>query len=148
MLLPAPKGVAIPSIEPFEYCLRVPNDARAVPVARTTLRAALSAHGLGELAGRAELLAGEMLTNAIVHTAGDAELRMRWSEWEVLRMTVWDTCAEPPCPRAGHPYADNGRGLKLLQTLADRWNYFSSPRGLSGDEAKAVWCELTRAAPA
>ncbi|MEU1671692.1 hypothetical protein ABZ752_06645 [Streptomyces roseifaciens] len=70
LLLPVPKPVlSVPDeIEPFEYRLRVPNDARAVPIARGATRAFLAAHGLGELTGRAELLACELLTNAIVHT--------------------------------------------------------------------------------
>ncbi|MFE0042540.1 ATP-binding protein [Streptomyces albireticuli] len=143
----APATADTTVVEPFEYILHVPHDPRAVRVARTTLRAALTAHGLDELTGRAELLAGEMLTNAIVHTTGDAELRVRWSEWEVLRMTVWDSCPQPPGVRVSHPYSDSGRGLALLQLLADRWNYFSLPRGLTTTESKAVWCEITRKVP-
>ncbi|MBT2384084.1 ATP-binding protein [Streptomyces sp. ISL-11] len=148
MPLPAPAHLPAPAVEPFEYTLHVPHDPRAVRVARTTLRAALTAHGLTELVGRAELLAGEMLTNAIVHTTGNAELRLRWSEWAILRMTVWDSCPTPPDARTTHPYSDNGRGLHLLQTLSDRWNYFSLPRGLTTTESKAVWCEISRKVPA
>ncbi|GAA2724024.1 MULTISPECIES: ATP-binding protein [Streptomyces] len=141
MLLPFPVKETAERIEPFEYSLLVPHDARAVRVARTTLRAALLAHELGELIGRAELLANEMLTNAIVHTSGTAELSLWWSEWRVLRVTVRDNCPRPPTPRAVRPYGENGRGLRLLQALADRWGHAPSP----GGGAKSVWCEISRA---
>ncbi|MDT0548601.1 MULTISPECIES: hypothetical protein [Streptomyces] len=53
-----------PAVAPFEYCLHIPHDPRAVRVARVD---------------RAELLASEMLTNAIVHAGGEADLRVKWS---------------------------------------------------------------------
>ncbi|WP_058045926.1 ATP-binding protein [Streptomyces roseifaciens] len=147
LLLPVPKPVlsAPDEIEPFEYRLRVPNDARAVPIARGATRAVLAAHGLGELTGRAELLACELLTNAIVHTTDAAELRVSWSQWEVLTLTAWDSGDLPPAPRsASHPYDDNGRGLTLLRSLADNWGHFASPHGFTCRPSKAVWCSITR----
>ncbi|MEU4209702.1 ATP-binding protein [Streptomyces sp. NPDC026206] len=148
---PQPQPHPAPDIEPFEYRLHVPHNPRAVRVARATLRAALIAHGLGELAGRAELLAAEMLTNAITHTTGDAELRLCWSQWGVLRMTVWDTSPRPPDTRAVHAYdpsSESGRGLRLLQMLADRWDSYILRRDLFDGASKAVWCEITRRVPA
>lgn len=146
MLLPAPKPApAAPEIEPFEYRLRVPNDARAIPLARSTVRAALTAHKLGELAARAELLASELLTNAIVHTVDEAELRISWSQWDVLTLTAWDTEDLPPTPRSNpHPYDVDGRGLALVRSLADRWGVYSSPHGFTCGASKAVWCSITR----
>ncbi len=139
MLLPLPaRKPSTPAIEPFEYRLLIPHDARAVRVARTTLRAALISHGLNELTGRAELLAGEMLANAIVHTSGDAELSVWWSQWGVLRMTVRDTSPRPPTLRAVRPYGEDGRGMRLLQALADRWGCSPLP------SSKSVWCEISR----
>ncbi|MCC3777987.1 ATP-binding protein [Streptomyces sp. UNOB3_S3] len=135
--------------EPFEYRLLIPHDARAVQVARTSIRAALTAHGLRELIGRAELLAGEMLTNTIVHTSSTAELTLAWSQWETLRVAVRDACARTPTLRvAARPFDSDGRGLCLLQTLADRWGYTPLHRDLHGEETKTVWCEISRRVPA
>ncbi|MBF6044380.1 ATP-binding protein [Streptomyces sp. NRRL B-1677] len=153
MLLPAPKldYLPAPEIEPFEYRLRVPNDARAVPIARGTVRAVLTAHGLAELLPRAELLASELLTNAIVHTVDDAELCISWSQWDVLRLTACDTDDLPLSPHPDphpHPYAVNGRGLTLLRSLADNWGHYSEPHGFTCGATKAVWCSLTRSGQA
>ncbi len=147
MLLPAPKPAVAPEIEPFEYRLRVPNDARALPIARGTVRAVLTAHELADLVSRAELLASELITNAIVHTVDDAELRISWSQWDVLTLTAWDTDDLPPAPRAvPHPYDVGGRGLALLRSLADHWGHFSEAHGFTCGSSKAVWCSITRAA--
>lgn len=56
-MLPRP---AVPAIAPFEYCLQIPHDPRAVGVARASLRSTLSAHELPELIDRAELLVSEL----------------------------------------------------------------------------------------
>ncbi|WP_030836208.1 hypothetical protein [Streptomyces hygroscopicus] len=42
-----------PPVAPFEYCLHIPHDPRAVGVARASLRTALTAHELPELVERA-----------------------------------------------------------------------------------------------
>ncbi|MFI7875340.1 ATP-binding protein [Streptomyces salinarius] len=69
---PAP----IPFNEPWEYELRFP---RGPAVARTTLKAVLGAHGLGEFTDRAELLASELATNAVRYSVGPATVRLRWT---------------------------------------------------------------------
>ncbi|MEU8580570.1 ATP-binding protein [Streptomyces abikoensis] len=139
----------LPHAETFEYRLLIPHDARAVQVARASIRAALTAHGIRELTGRAELLAGEMLTNSIVHTAGTAELTLAWSQWESLRLAVRDSGARTPAIRTTtRPFDSDGRGLRILQTLADRWGYTPLHRDLHGEETKTVWCEISRRVPA
>ncbi|MEU3351972.1 ATP-binding protein [Streptomyces sp. NPDC037389] len=148
-LPPTPKPSPAPDVEPFEYRLLIPHDARAVQVARTTIRATLIAHGLRELIGRTELLAGEMLTNTIVHTTSTAELTLAWSQWGTLRVVVRDACAKTPALRtATRPFDSNGRGLRLLQALADRWGYTPLHRDLYGEETKTVWCEISHRVPA
>lgn len=104
-----------PAVAPFEYCLHVPHDPRAVGVARASLRTALTAHELPELIERAELLASEMVTNAIVHAEGEADLRVKWYA-ERLRMTVWDTSATPPSRREIHMDSECGAGAATTGT--------------------------------
>ncbi|MEU1668750.1 ATP-binding protein [Streptomyces sparsogenes] len=132
-----------PAVAPFEYSLHIPHDPRAVRVARASLRTALTAHELPELIERAELLASEMLTNAIVHTGGEADLRLKWYA-ERLRMTVWDTSSTPPGLRKVGADSEGGRGLHLLELLADSWNHFPLNGELWGPASKVVWCEISR----
>ena len=43
----------------------------------------------------AELLATELIANAVLHTKGPAALRVRWSDG-MLRIGAWDADPEPP----------------------------------------------------
>lgn len=81
----------------WEYCLSVPNDLRAVTVSRRTLRLILTLHGLIGLVDAAELLATELISNAVLHTEGPAALRVRYAGG-TLRIGAWDTDPEPPEP--------------------------------------------------
>ncbi|MFI1481327.1 ATP-binding protein [Streptomyces sp. NPDC020747] len=125
----------------WEYSINLPHTPLAVGVARGALRLMLRAHGLGELIVTAELLVSELVTNAHVHAPGPSCLRVKRSEkW--LRLSVWDTSGEPPRIRwagmvAG---AEGGRGLGVVEELADRWGHYSV--GLSRTGGKLVWCEL------
>ncbi|MGI5454975.1 ATP-binding protein [Streptomyces sp. CA-249302] len=129
--------------EPWEYCLSIPNDPRAVTVSRRTLRLILTAHGLIGLVDVAELLATELVTNAVRHTKGPAALRVRWSPPGTLRIGAWDADPEPPEPpvpltRLGE--AEAGRGLLLVRACADVWGWH--PLSRHGNRGKYVWCEL------
>ncbi|WP_329137619.1 ATP-binding protein [Streptomyces sp. NBC_00670] len=129
--------------EPWEYCLYVPNDPRAVTVSRRTLRLILTMHGLIRLVDVAELLAAELISNAVRHTKGPAALRLRWSAG-VLRIGAWDADPAPPEPpvpleRMAEP-AEDGRGLALVMACADVWGW--QPLSTEGNCGKVVWCEL------
>ena len=65
--------------ESWEYTLYLPNDPRSVTVSRRTLRLILTMHGLIRLVDVAELLAAELVSNAVRHTKGPAALRVRRS---------------------------------------------------------------------
>ncbi|GAA3990355.1 MULTISPECIES: ATP-binding protein [Streptomyces] len=136
----------MPETEPWEYTLSIPHDPRAVTVCRRTLRLILTLHGLIRLADTAELLATELVANAVLHTKGPATLRVRWSAG-VLRIGAWDADPEPPPP----PHdltdltdAENGRGLALVRACSDLWGW--QPLARNGSRGKYVWCELTAAA--
>ncbi len=107
----------MPENEPWEYTLYIPNDVRAVTVSRRTLRLILTMHGLISLVDTAELLATELVANAVRHTKGPAALRVRWAAG-VLRIGAWDADPEPPEPpgeleRLGE--GEEGRGLALVR---------------------------------
>ncbi|MEU5095798.1 ATP-binding protein [Streptomyces sp. NPDC020996] len=135
----------MPESEPWEYCLYIPNDPRAVTVSRRTLRLILTLHGLIRLVDVAELLAAELVTNAVSHTKGPAALRVRCAAG-VLRIGAWDADPEPPEPPRppGQPAdLENGRGLALVRACADLWGWH--PLARHGNRGKFVWCELAAA---
>lgn len=130
---------------PWEYSLSIPDDLRAVTVSRRTVRLILTMHGLIGLVDTAELLATELVSNAVRHTKGPAALRVRWSAG-VLRIGAWDADPEPPEP-PGKPEslaeAEEGRGLVLVRACADLWGW--QPLARDGNRGKYVWCDLVAA---
>ncbi|WP_221348437.1 ATP-binding protein [Streptomyces beigongshangae] len=140
------------AIEPWEYTLSIPNDPRAVTVCRRTLRPILTVHGLIGLTDVAELLAAELVSNAVCHTKGPAALRLRWRD-EILRIGAWDGDPEPPRPApsvsdlagagagaGAGAETESGRGLALVQACADVWGWH--PLSKDGGRSKYVWCDL------
>ncbi|AZS87135.1 ATP-binding protein [Streptomyces griseoviridis] len=130
--------------EPWEYSLYIPNDLRAVTVSRRTLRLILTMHGLIRLVDVAELLATELVSNAVRHTKGPAALRVCWVPPGTLRIGAWDADPEPPAPPTPLERADEeGRGLALVQACSEVWGWH--PLSRLGNRGKYVWCELAAA---
>ncbi|MGE9693053.1 MULTISPECIES: ATP-binding protein [unclassified Streptomyces] len=112
-------------------------DLRAVGEARHALRELLDRHGQeASCADTAELLTSELVTNALVHTADDAVLTAVVRRGR-LRVEVRDQAKGVPRARTAVPEEQTGgRGLGLVQTLADAWGVRAVGAG------KAVWFEL------
>ncbi|MFD8630769.1 SpoIIE family protein phosphatase [Streptomyces sp. NPDC059533] len=87
----------------------------------------------------AVLMVSEMVTNVLVHTDGDA-LLVAEAVGELgerrLRVEVADTSDELPHKRHPGEMASSGRGVLLMEMLADSWGV--DPRG----EGKTIWFEL------
>ncbi|MFE9446994.1 ATP-binding protein [Streptomyces sp. NPDC006739] len=132
--------------ETWDYTLYVPNDLRAVTICRRTLRLILTMHGLIGLVDTAELLAAELVSNAVRHTKGPAALRVRRSAEGAVWIGAWDADPEPPRPPQRTEEAselEEGRGLVLVSACAAHWGWQPSAR--FGDRGKFVWCELAAA---
>ncbi|MFE7235405.1 ATP-binding protein [Streptomyces sp. NPDC002405] len=111
-------------------------DLKAVPEARRALRALLRHWGRPGTSEVAELLTSELVTNALVHTDDDAILTATVSP-RGLRVEVRDFVARRPRPRTpGTGDGTGGRGLVLVQSLADTWGVCMHGVG------KSVWFEL------
>ncbi|MDJ0385655.1 ATP-binding protein [Streptomyces sp. G-G2] len=118
--------------------LEVGPDPAEVGRARRWARSRLAGCGIGDdepLAETLVLLISELVTNAVVHTGCPAVLRMLFGGPGV-RVEVADASDRPPAPRHAEGGDTNGRGLELVDGLADRWGWQREGAG------KRIWCEI------
>jgi anti-sigma regulatory factor (Ser/Thr protein kinase) len=92
-----------------------------------------------ELLDQVVLLTSELVTNAVLHGRGPVELRIE-DDGRLIRIEISDGHPDP-LPRDGDRPPDtqqSGRGLLIVDSLADRWGYrlHRAPPG------KTVWFEL------
>ncbi|MGK5632494.1 ATP-binding protein [Streptomyces sp. URMC 123] len=120
------------------------GDLTAVAEIRAALRELMRHRAWGGPDHRAvaELLASELVTNALVHTDRGAEVtatvlpgRVGRTEDRLL-VEVRDFASRGPAPRTPDGEGTHGRGLVLVQSLADAWG--ARPHGTG----KVVWFEL------
>ncbi|MEV1047609.1 ATP-binding protein [Streptomyces sp. NPDC049916] len=70
----------------------------------------------------------ELVTNAHVHAHSDAQLILLWDE-RCLHVTVHDSSPELPTPRQPEPGTPGGRGLRIIDAVADNWKTNRCTRG-------------------
>ncbi|MFE4329522.1 SpoIIE family protein phosphatase [Streptomyces sp. NPDC056831] len=110
-----------------------------VAAARQQLRELLHDWADPEQVDAAVLMISEMATNVLVHTDGDALLVAQATGEHGerrLRVEVADGSDELPHKRRPGEMASSGRGLLLMEMLADAWGV--DPRGAG----KSIWFEL------
>lgn len=89
-----------------------------------------------DLASRVAVVVSELATNAIRHAKSAFLLEVRTDDGGV-RVTVSDADPAPPRQIVGGKRSDpTGRGLVIVEALADRWGFHPAGAG------KAVWAEL------
>jgi anti-sigma regulatory factor (Ser/Thr protein kinase) len=66
------------------------------------------------------LTVSELVTNAHVHAHSNAQLVMTWDE-RCLHISVHDGSSELPAPRSAGTERVGGRGMFLVDALADEW---------------------------
>ncbi|MFC8695325.1 ATP-binding protein [Streptomyces parvus] len=129
--------------------LEVGPDPAEVGRARRWARSRLVGSGIGDdepLAETLILLISELVTNAVVHTGCPAVLRMLFGGGAsgtagTVRVEVADASDRPPLQRHAAGEDTGGRGLELVDGLADRWGWLPEGAG------KQIWCEVDRSAP-
>lgn len=119
----------------------------AVGEARAELRKVLTSWGAAEsVVDSALLVLSELLTNAQRHGRVPGRqvetrfLRLRGAGGDGVRVEVHDTSPRRPAQGTPAPYSCEGRGLVLVDGVADRWGV--ADRGGPG---KTVWAECTAA---
>ncbi|MGW2646903.1 SpoIIE family protein phosphatase [Streptomyces sp. NPDC001393] len=117
-----------------------PGDPEALSQARHLIRAAVRSWGYRDRADEIELVADELITNALMHTEGSAIVTLRALDGghRTLRIEVEDSSSALPRRREAGADGVSGRGLLLVDMLADAWGVEARGGG------KAVWCEFRR----
>jgi hypothetical protein len=93
--------------------------------------------GVERIASLAELVASELVTNGVMHARTTLYLTLRMSD-DTLTVALRDGDPRPmyrPDP-SGRPADEHGRGLLLLDAMADAWG--SSPTA----DGKVVWANI------
>lgn len=115
-----------------------------IAAARQQLRDLLHDWADPEQVDAAVLMVSEMATNVLVHTDGDALLLAQATGEHGerrLRVEVSDGSDELPHKRRPGEMASSGRGLVLMEMLADAWGV--DPQGAG----KSIWFELNESGP-
>ncbi|MFG2120314.1 SpoIIE family protein phosphatase [Streptomyces sp. NPDC048710] len=115
-----------------------PGDPEALIQARHMICAAVRSWGARDRADEIELVADELITNVLMHTEGSAIVTLRALEGSGrrLRVEVEDSSSALPRRRDAGVDGVSGRGLLLVDRLADVWGVEARGGG------KCVWCEF------
>lgn len=125
--------------------LRLPPAQSSPAVARAAVYEAVLEADLTAVLDEAMLLTTELVTNGVVHARTELEIEIIASADAIsvmvldrrcgpLALTGWDATTPGPTPEA----TERGRGLLLVDRLADRWGT------LHHREGKGVWFWLRR----
>lgn len=117
---------------------RIDPAPRAASLARRFVRQTLTGAKLApEVIETVELLTSELVTNIILHAGVPGELTVRMLPTAV-RVQVRDQEAALPRLRVAKEMSESGRGLVLVDAMADAWGVEPDRNG------KTVWFEVGR----
>ncbi|WAP56254.1 ATP-binding protein [Streptomyces sp. S465] len=141
----APQGQVPVTVRTFAQ--RFSATRRGARLARLLSVHQLTAWGLSPGGGghdAAVLVVAELAANAVLHgrvPGRDFAVRLTYDErGGVLEIEVSDTHEKCPVPKAPTSEDEEGRGLLLVEALADRWG-IRERRG----PGKTVWARITEA---
>ncbi|MFI1035450.1 SpoIIE family protein phosphatase [Streptomyces sp. NPDC020951] len=117
----------------------LPADPAVVAQARRLVTAQLSAWNLTEASFVTELVASELVTNAIRHA--DPPIQLRLIHDRHLICEVSDASSTAPHLRRARTYDEGGRGLLLVAQLTRGWGTRHTGTG------KTIWAEQSLDAP-
>jgi anti-sigma regulatory factor (Ser/Thr protein kinase) len=116
--------------------VRLAAGPAAVPEARSQVRDAIRYWEVPVDPDVAILLTSELVTNAILHAAGQVVMLVISCSRDQLRVDVHDTSRMLPELADAPADAETGRGLVLVATLSAEWGFYRTPGG------KAVYFTL------
>jgi serine phosphatase RsbU (regulator of sigma subunit) len=116
-----------------QACWSLSGDLTSAREARRLVIKPLEKWQLGTFVPITQLLASELVTNAIRYAGGPVTLRLICEDTLVCEVAD----SSPALPRLWDPAGDDerGRGLQIVSRLSHRWGSRRTPTG------KVVWCE-------
>jgi serine/threonine-protein kinase RsbW len=128
---PAPRADGLEQLE-------LPPQRSSARLARHWVMHTLASSGVtGPQNQVVELLTAEVVANAAVHGPSDGTIRVTaWTDARNAYVSVSDDSSVSPVVRHPEPSDLSGRGMALVQALADDWGVEVGPEG------KTVWFSL------
>jgi PAS domain S-box-containing protein len=127
--------VRTPGAPKASACTMIQPGPQHVEGGRRFVRDILNGWDQAELAPTACLLVSELLTNAMRHTCEPIGLRLHHAGNEIIA-EISDDHPQLPRRTLPEPADEDGRGLTLVDALADRWG------SLPANGSKIVWFAL------
>ena len=128
---------AISLHEALPIPVTLPASPVSASVARQVLHMSLSSLLPRALLEDMELMASELVANAVVNAASVCALAVSMPVSGVLRVAVSDFDPTPVALAATGPRAERGRGLQIVHALSARWGSEDTP-----PVGKTVWFEV------
>ncbi len=116
-----------------------------VPAVRRWVSDRLIGRCTDDIVHAAELVTSELVTNAVLHAGPEVRLHVDVRDAEHVTLEVYDRSRSlpvRPAPRRDGQTGMTGRGLSLIDALAERWSVAAT------DEGKRITVELTGASVA
>jgi anti-sigma regulatory factor (Ser/Thr protein kinase) len=111
----------------------------AVPSARLHVRSILWEWSLIVLTEAVEQVVSELVTNSVAAARAMSQIEpvRLWllTDTRKVLVMVWDANPQPPILMEVGDFAENGRGLLLIQAFSERWGSYPTPQ-MGG---KVVW---------
>jgi anti-sigma regulatory factor (Ser/Thr protein kinase) len=118
----------------------LPPETESVGLARRFSDSSCRLLGFEHVVENARLLVSELVGNAIRYATSEIRVCLQRTDGGRLRVEVHDDGngeARPAPPPTADPLRANGRGLLVVDEVADRWHVLDSGTG-----GKTVWFEL------
>lgn len=126
------------AVGPQRYEKVYPSEFTTVREVRKDVSLALYTWLLDDLVDDTALVVSEMITNVIVHTdTSKIRTAIVRTGARAVRLEVTDRSGDKPLGRAAGTDVESGRGIALIDTLADSWGWELVLDG------KKVWAELS-----
>jgi anti-sigma regulatory factor (Ser/Thr protein kinase) len=120
----------------LEKCLDFESDPALVRYARSFVRRTLREWEVEVFLDDAQLIASELVSNAVLHARTEVRLTLRSDGASWVRVEVKDHNSRMPTQLTCPVDATSGRGLAIVEELAASW-------GVTRDgDGKMVWADL------
>jgi anti-sigma regulatory factor (Ser/Thr protein kinase) len=132
-------ALAQAGLQPPLRCTRLhlPASPTAARTARRVLARACEEWGVPGCRGTGELVVSELVTNALQHARSDLDLVIASDGARMVRIGVRDPLRVAPATRSPSEDSLGGRGLQIVETVAE-----ASGALPTADGGKVVWATL------